>query len=353
MDSTQDNPIANTFGSGVTDVMVEQAIRSSGYPLQLIVAQALSKDFSLTEEWSFVDAETGTARTIDLVATRHLFEWKEPQPRVRPALNLVIECKQSDLPYVFFLSGNCHWIPDFPIISGLKDKHIVLTSDDDPSSWTYRPLEVLGLNGHRFLTESVPFCMTFSKCVRKSSELVLSGSDAYQSLVFPILKASQYFDKMQKPPSTAFYFDCEIVIGLGILDAPMVGVRLTDSGTTTELLPWVRVVRHEPLEGHNRHDSSQLLGIDIVHKDYLGTYINQHVMPFANEFSRLVLKHPDPLADAQGFVSGMGANSWTDIEPRLQRATLRAGGKRGKAIIKNMLALLRNKNVEKNNSPTS
>jgi hypothetical protein len=344
MESAPDSPTANTFGSGVTDAMVEQAIRSSGYPLQLVVAQTLAKDFSLQEEWSFVDPDTGTARTIDLVATKHLFEWEEPQPRVRPALNLVIECKQSDLPYVFFLSGSRPCLPDFPIISGLKAKHIVLTSDDDPSSWSCRPLEVLGLFRHPFLTESVPFCMTFSKCARKGSELVLSGSDPYQSLVFPILKAAQHFDKIQKPPSTAFYFDCEIVIGLGILDAPMVGVRLTDSGTKTELLPWVRVVRHEPHDGHSKHDSTQVLGIDIVHKDYLGTYLDHHVMPFANEFTRLVLKHPDPLADTRGFVSGMGVNSWNDIEPRLQRATLGTGKKRWKAAIKNIMTLFRKKN---------
>jgi len=346
MDSAQGNPTPNTFGSGVTDAMVEQAIHTSGYPLQLIVAQTLSKDFSLQEEWSFVDPDTGSARTIDLVASKHLFEWKEPQPRVRPALNLVIECKQSELPYIFFLSGGHPWLPDFPVISGLKTKRIVLTSDDDPSSWSYCPLHVLGLDRHPFLIESVPFCMTFSKCVRKGSDLVLSGSDPYQSLVFPILKAACHFDKVQKPPSTAYYFDCEIVIGLGVLDAPMVGVRLTDSGTKAELLPWVRVVRHQPCDGHNKYDSSQVFGIDVVHKDYLSTYVDQHVMPFADEFSRLVLKHPDVLADARGFASGMGANSWTDIEPRLQRATLRIRRKRWKATLKNILTLLRKKDED-------
>lgn len=341
MDTTQDNPTANKFVSGVTDAMVEKAIHASGYPLQLVVSQALSKDFSLQEEWSFVDPDTGSARTVDLVASKYLFEWKEPQPRVRPALNLVIECKQSDLPYVFFLSGSHPRLPDFPVISGLKTKDIVLTSNDDPSSWSISPLQVLELDSHPFLTESVPFCMTFSKCVRKGSNLELSGSDPYQSLVFPILKAACHLDKVQKPPTTARYFDCEIIIGLGVLDAPMVGVRLTDSGTKSELLPWVRVVRHQPCDGSNKYDSSQVFGIDIVHKEYLRTYIDQHVMPFANEFSRLVLKHPDVLADARGFVAGMGENSWTDIEPRLQRATIVTGQKRWKAGFKNILSLLK------------
>jgi hypothetical protein len=74
VNSAKDNPIANTLGSAITDAMVEQAIRASGYPLQLIVAQTLSKNFSLQEEWSFVDPDTGAARTIDLLATKELFE---------------------------------------------------------------------------------------------------------------------------------------------------------------------------------------------------------------------------------------------------------------------------------------
>jgi hypothetical protein len=341
MNTAQGNPATNAIGAGVTDAMVEQAISASGYPLQLVVSQLLSNDFALQEEWSFVDPDTGSARTIDLVASKRLFEWKEPQPRVRPALNLVVECKQSELPYIFLLSESHPWLPYFPVISGLSSIKVVLTSDDDPSSWSHRPLEVLGLSRHPFLVDSVPFCMTFSKCVRKGSDLVLSGSDPYQSLVFPILKATGHFDKIQTPPSTAHYFDCEMVIGLGVLDAPMVGVRLTDTGAKAELLPWVRVVRHQPCDGDHKYDKSQVFGIDIVHKDYLEMYRDQHLMPFAAEFSHLVLKHPDVLAEARGFAKGLGENSWTDIEPRLQPATLQTGRKRCLATLKNIFSCLR------------
>jgi hypothetical protein len=105
-------------------------------------------------------------------------------------------------------------------------------------------------------------------------------------------------------------------------------------------------VRHQPSNGVHKYDRSQVYGIDIIHKEYLGTYVDQHVMPFANEFSRLVLKHPDVLANARGFVSGMGENSWTNIEPRLQRATLTTGRKRWKAVLNNLTALLRRKNPD-------
>ena len=256
---------------------------------------------------------------------------------------MVIECKQSDLPYVFFLSESNTRLSDFPVISGLKTGEIIITSDDDPSSWAFRPLELLDLDHLPFLQDSVPLCLTLSKCIRKGKDLVLSGSDPYQNLIFPILKASSHFDRIQKPPPTAHYFDCEMVIGLAVLDAPMVGVRLTNSGTKIELLPWVRVVRHQPADGANKYDRRNVIGIDLVHKEFLNNYIDGHVLPFANEFSSMVLKHPDVLADERGFVAGMGKSSWTNIEPRLQRATLASGKKRWNAGFKNILSSLRAK----------
>ena len=236
MKSTPENPSSNRLTPGVSVEVLADAIHASGYPLQLQVAQNLSEGFYIQEEWSYIDHQTQVPRTIDLVASRELFEWKDPQPRVRPELNLVIECKQSDLPYVFFLSDRHPRLPDFPTISGLKAKNVVITSDDDPSSWHIPPLGALGLDQHSFLSDSVPFCVTFSKCVRHGKKLTLSGSDPYQNLMLPILKAADHFDQTQIPPPTAHYFDGHLVIGVGVLDAPMVGVRLTDSGPNTELL---------------------------------------------------------------------------------------------------------------------
>ena len=321
MKCSPENPPSNRLTPGVSDEALQAAIQASGYPLQLQVAQSLSEKFYIQEEWSYIDRQTQVPRTIDLVASRMLFEWEKSQPRVRPELNLVIECKKSELPYVFFLSDHHARLPDFPTISGLKAKNVVITTDDVPSRWHIPPLSVLELDKHSFLTESVPFCVTFSKAVRHGKKLTLSGNDPYQSLLLPILKAAEHFDQTQIPPPTAHYFDCHVVIGVGVLDAPMVGVRLTDSGTKTQLLPWVRVVRHDPRAEATEFTSSQVRGVEIVHKDYLNQYVTHHALPFAHELARLVLKHPDVLADVKGFVPGMGENCWTGIEMRLQRTT--------------------------------
>jgi hypothetical protein len=338
MDSAKNNPRSNTLGLGVTDAAVTEAIKTSGYPLQLQVANLLQPTFSLQEEWSYPDPDHQTVRTIDIVATHH-FEWPEPQPRARPAISLVVECKQSDLPYIFFISENRKYVPEFPLVAGSHGDDIVITSDDDPSSWHERTLSVLSLYSHPFLETNAPFCMTFSKCVRKGKEIILSGSDAYQGIIFPITKAMQHLKAFHTPPKTAYYFDIILVVGLAVIDAPMVGVRVRPEGSPqaqAQLMPWVRVVRHNPRKGQHKSDRSEILGIDIIHKDYLETYLSEHVLPFANEYAKRVLKHANVLAEGRGFISGMGKDSWNNIEQRLEVARISAKGKRGKAILKSL-----------------
>lgn len=346
MESDSNNPTQNKLGPGISDEQVASAIEGSGYPLQLVIANELSEGFYLQEEWAFPDSETQAVRTIDILASKELFKRQEPQPRIRPALSLVIECKQSDLPYVFFLSSTRPWIPDFPLVAGLQSKNVVITSDDDPSTWNFDPVSLFDLHRHPFLTEEAPVCMTLSKCVRKGSELALSGSDAYQSLIFPLTKAAMHFCDRQAPPTTAHYFDCTLVIPLAVIDAPMVGVSLDKNGTTKRLLPWVRVARHQPLNGQHKSERGTVLAVDVVHKNFLSTYVSQHVLPFAMSFANLALKHQHVLADARGFVADMGKDGWNDIESRLKPAGIKASGKRVKAIAKRISSTLSGKKGE-------
>jgi hypothetical protein len=131
VDISENNPPSNTLGPGLADAAIIEAIKTSGYPLQLDVATLLSPTFSLQEEWSYHDPDTQTVRTIDIVATRY-FKGPQPHPRARPAISFVIECKQSDLPYVFFLSETEQYLADFPIVGGLKRFHGATTTS---SGW--------------------------------------------------------------------------------------------------------------------------------------------------------------------------------------------------------------------------
>lgn len=323
MKQSENNPTSNLIGAGISDSDIDKAILKSGYPLQTVIANILRNEFYTQEEWSFIDPKTNEIRAIDIHAEKRLFEFSnENQPRVRPSLNLIIECKQSELPYVFFLSPDTIQTTNYPNFSGLFETNISINTDDDNSTWSTPIIECLGQREHDFLVKSAPSCMTFSKCVRQGKDITLSGTDAYQNLVMPLVKSLQHFDKVERPPKTAYYFDSHITVGIGVVDAPMIGVKINETAHETVLLPWVRVSRHESYESEDWTKRQEIYSIDIVHKDFFEKYLNDNLLPFAKTLADKILKHQVILASGKGFAKNMGKDSWKNLEERLEERSL-------------------------------
>jgi hypothetical protein len=318
MNSEPMNPADNRLAPGITEEQLSEAVRKSGYPLQTLIASSLRLDFAVQEEWSFLDNDTGALRTLDILADRALYEVHAEQPFVRPHLTLLIECKQADLPFVFFISATRPWTRNFPYFAGLAQDKIIVETDDDPSTYNETVLTALSLSDHPFVCNAAEPCMSLSKCVRSGKNIELSGTEAYQNIVLPLVKALRHFKKQEQPPSTARYFDCHIPLGIAILDAPMVAVRVQNNGSALSLTPWVRVVRHEAVEADHSQDRMQTFGLDIVHRSFFDKYLQQHAIPFAQQLAQLAIKHHIELSSGEGFVPGMGANWATNIEQRLR-----------------------------------
>ncbi len=332
MDVAPDNPVRNSLIAGVTDTALLEAITRSGYPLQTRVAENLSVKFHVREEWSYLDRDSNALRTLDIHASQRLFDFRSSQPRVRPELNILIECKQSDLPFVFFETRHRPWLQNFPIIAGLKSNTIELVTDDDLSTWTLPILDTLGLNHHKFLTD-VPISSTFSKCVRRSGGgLELSGEESYNGIVLPLIKAAAHFEQAESPRETFLYFDAHLAVPVAVLNAPMVLVETKNSQPTARLTPWVRVARHEYDGDTEDWNKDRLWAIDVVHEDFLSDYIELHLRPFADEFSRLALLHSEELAAGEGFVSALGKSPFRDIENRLTPRPITHKATRGAGI---------------------
>jgi hypothetical protein len=329
---------------------LQAAVDRSGYPLQSVVGDLLRPEFVVHEEWSYIDRNTRELRAIDLRADVHLHGWN-PQPRVRPQLTLLIECKHSELPYIFFRSGSLHTLLEHPHIAGLRSQEIVISSDDDASTWTYTVIHALDLHEDPFQGDPV-YATTFSKCVRKGAELELSGVDAYNGLVLPLIKTLAHLSVAEAPPKTAWYFDAHLAVALGVLDAPMVCVQTEADVNAINMCPWVRVVRHEYDEGGRPWDRNRLWAVDIVHRDFLRAYLDAHLMPFAKRFAERVLRHPTELATGQAFVPKMGADGWGPIEGRLKARGLTEKVKRTRIIGRNVLRLLsRGRGSDGNHEP--
>lgn len=339
MEQTQNNPATNALGAGLTEKALGQAIVRSGYPLQSIVGNSLRSKLVVQDEWPYVDRVTREIRTLDVFAQNWLFDWpSRPQPRVRPTLNLIIECKQSDLPFLFFLSPERPLLDHFPMIAGLPRDDIQVDTDDSASTWKVTVPSLFGLAEHAFVTEP-PYCYTLSKCVRKGSDLILSGSDSYNSLVLPLANALLHFQTSQQPVGSAAYFDAHLALGIAVLNAPMIGCKVLQNGVRQIAVPWIRVVRHEYFEDLDYWSRSQHLVLDVVHKDFFEAYIADHVMPFAQQFATLALRHQHVLASGRGFVSGLSADFQTSLELRLRPKHRKDTAGRVRIVLTNLLRL--------------
>lgn len=321
------------------------AVEKSGYPLQTEIGRLLRRSFFTQDEWCYVDRDSGELRTIDIRADVQLYQ-EGSQPRVRPQLTLLIECKQSQLPYVFFESTSPEGMFDHPKITGLQNPTIRISSDDDPSTWTFTIIHALDLHKNAFQIAPI-CCNTFSKAARKGADLELSGTEAYSGLILPLIKALGHLSIAEAPPKTAWYFDAHLAVGIGVLDAPMIVARKQPSGTSLDLAPWVRVLRHEYSADGKLGERDQMWAIDVVHRDYLDEYLTLHLIPFAKDFATTVLAHTTEIATGEAFAAGMGANCLDGIESRLKPARLTAVVKRTKAVGQNLMKAMKSQAKQK------
>jgi len=328
MRSSSNNPVTNKLVAGVTEQAIYDAVTKSGYPLQLQVVDLIRKRFGdeernlygIVEEWSYIHKDSGEVRTIDIMAQKQLWSIGESQLTTRPNLALLVECKQSDMPHIFFLSSSKPWMPNFPLLAGLRSSHVTISTDDTPEQWSLPISLALAFDRHPFLNEP-EHCVSFAKCERKGRRLELSGEHVFKDILLPILRAMQHFRKEETPPKARQYFDCDLTLGIAVLDAPMIGVRVSEQGPVLTFMPWVRALRHETGEARD-YFTSRLYGIDIVHKDFFESYLDEHVLPFANDVALLVKKHHEIVTTGEAFVSGFGRNTQVrGLEQRLQPPT--------------------------------
>jgi hypothetical protein len=308
------NPPRNSLTAGLPIEKIEAAIAKSGYPLQTHVANELrSLHFDVSPEWSFIDRDTGELRSMDMRAGMRLHEY-DRGTRSRPELDLLIECKQSDMPFVFFTGEQMPRNANLPFLAGMKKSKFKIHSDDTQSTWSCDLQDALSLRQSAFFS-TPPVAYSMAKCHRKGADIILSGDEVYNGLVLPLTKSLHHMTVSEKPPATAVYFDIHYVVALAVLDAPMISFE----NGVAKLTPWVRVLRHEAGDTElGKNDRGLNLSVDMVHRDFLKDYVESHLLPAAQDFSRKVLAHNLEIAEGDGFISGMESNWYTDYEPHLK-----------------------------------
>jgi hypothetical protein len=338
MRHSADNPRSNDVGSGVTEAALRAAVDRCEYPMQASVVRTISnaaeqhwEDRAHTivqEEWTYQDRDTGDVRAIDALAESHLWPLQSGrQPRIRPVLSLLIECKQSELPHVFFTRPSERSLS--PVLSGFPHSDVTLVTDDDNSTYNFPLTSLWGLDEHPFVS-SPPVAVSLSKVRRNRSDLEITGEDTYNGLTLPLLKATEHLDAVTAYTST-HYTDGRLLIPLAVIRGPMVSV-LDDGRGDLELIPWARVTRYEPESQPKHWRTHRKFTYDVVHEDYLATYMGK-LIDYTSAFASAILDHQSVLLTGRGFAAGLA--DWqrpvrVDVAPWPQKTEPR---RRARAIL--------------------
>jgi hypothetical protein len=303
---------------GFTEALIVAAVSASGYPLQTEVGKRLATEFVVQEEWPFLDSQTETPRALDILATRTLFRWPDNKLlalRVRPHLALLVECKTSKAPWVFFKSVSTPDLGSFPLITGLRHAHLEIPALD--GSWSLTPTQALGLQFDTFQGAASATASVFSKAVRKGTSAELSGSEAFLSVVAPLSAAIRHYAQLAHPIETAEYFDAQMVIAACVTNAPLALIDATSASSSPQLLPWVRVIRNELNMQAHPFERVQPSVIDFIHVGFLGEYLSRYVLPFARVFARRCRRSALPLATGRGTLDpkARGLFAWNYLRP--------------------------------------
>jgi hypothetical protein len=304
------NPEGNKLGPSINEPNLISAIELSGYPLQGIVAEKLNSEFGVTEEWGYIDRDTQEHRSLDLFAFKMLLTDGD----VQPFLVLLIECKRSINPYVFFKNVVDRAIPSFPRISGLPQNCLWIQEPKGKRTRITSGTNILGLEELPFIRPGPPHCSAFSMAVAKGKKIILSGLEPFNTLILPLVKAIDHAMSLYEGSSNPILLHPTLILSLSVLDAPMLVVHKPSQASTPVLTPWVRIPRQEAHSDGIRLNYVHYVA-DIVHIDFFDEFLSNHLMPFVNDFVSRTQEQSAVLFKG-GVVPNLDNWKWDEIQPR-------------------------------------
>jgi hypothetical protein len=203
----QKSELGMALPGGMTEDALVNAIVTSGYPLQTVVGAALKKrGFTIFEEWAWQHPEHDVRRSMDILASRPLARkpHRSEAGESTLALTLVIECKQSQSPYVLFEAVDPMERDQFPFLSGIGDGMVELAPDYEWTGlphmkWHEAPFTrkislqtFLQIIDDEFVV-APPVVSSLSKATAAGKRVKLSGEEPHNALMLPLTKATAIY----------------------------------------------------------------------------------------------------------------------------------------------------------------
>ncbi len=311
------NPERNRIPAGIGEADLIKGIEKSGYPLQSVVAERLVKrGFAVTEEWGYSDRDSGEPRSLDvLAASEHRFDLRA---EVIPGIVIMIECKRSEHPYIFFRMVTSPDLLWFPSIFGLPHGGVSLKESKNPARHEIvLASRALGLSELPFVSLGTERAASFSQAIPHGKNRVdLSGTDAFNNLILPLSKAADHARSVYGHGHGLRYNTvfARAAFSMAVLDAPMILIEGPDQALDPVYSPWVRIIRQEPNVGILSGDAPfKHYAFDAVHIDFFDEYLEKHLSRFAQEFARRAEKLGEVFLDG-GEVRSLDSWSWNEIQ---------------------------------------
>jgi len=296
--------------NGIDRDKLTEAVRTSGYPLQTVVARELSADFGVTEEWGYVDRASQEHRSLDVFAFKRLSVASE---RLEPSLTMLIECKRSDMPYVFFAAAIPQVPPGFPYVVGLPHAKYQL-HQAARGSIEVQAADFLRCCEFPFAKDPV-IAVSACRVERKGKALELSGAAPYNNIALPLASALEHYRNSMRTRSAnqpKYYPTSTFCVC--VADATLVLAEGTPESPLLSTVEWIRLVRQETLQ-EDRFWRRAHYVVDVVQRGFLGSYVANHVMPFADQLAKRMTDNQDLVLSGKGQVHDWSSWTWSDIQP--------------------------------------
>jgi hypothetical protein len=321
-----DNPKENQLPPGALTGYLNEAVRRSGYPLQTVIATELQKTFVVTEEWGYQDRTTQEQRTLDVFAFKRLREENRAGVLVAPSVVLLVECKRSQHPFIFFKSETekGRALSGFPRICGLGP---VVVQQNDSSRREVSPCECLGLETEPFSISRSPICTTLARAGakpedgshrRKDSEaepvrkgIVLTGSDAYNSILLPLASSLDFLGGYYS--GSGQNVSPVIAFAVCVLDAHMVLSEGGPEDSVLSMVPWVRLIRRENKQFSRGYRHTQHV-VDFVHRYALSDFVSE-ILQFADIVRERFIEKAGVFQRGRGIVKDLNNWKWSEVQP--------------------------------------
>lgn len=311
LNEDQGSPNSLDLPQGINAEKLAQAVRASGYPLQTVVARQLNDSFEVVEEWGYVDRTTQEHRSLDVFAHRRLTATSR---QLEPSLALLVECKRSDLPYVFFAAAIPRTPAGLPSIVGLPKSKFDLYQE--PNRFREVPAaEFLRCSDFLFVSDGPVSAATFSRVERKGKDLCLSGTVPYNSVILPLASALEHYQETRKAVSA--HQECfypTLALCVCVIDAPLVVAGGTPESPELRTVSWIRLAHEEALQEGTWWRRKHYF-VDAVRREFLAEFLDKHLIPFAEQVASRMVGRDDLVIAGKGMVRDWDDWSWGEMRP--------------------------------------